>query len=274
MEYVFLRFPLFKDKAVTLSYDDGVTADKRFVEILNKYNIKCTFNVSTGLAPNEGRIHLDEMVDLYKGHEIAAHGKYHHSLAELSTQEAVCDVIDCKRELEYLTGERIIGMAYASGSYDDTVVNILDMCGIKYCRTTKATYNFFIPNDWLRLHPTCHHNYDKLFDLVEEFVTCTQPIYYWARHAKLFYLWGHSYEFDNDNNWDRIEEFCKRVGNRDDIWYATNKEVYDYVEAFKQLEFFANGKKVYNPTSKTIYFDYFEGKYQIKPGETISLVKE
>ena len=71
MEYVFLRFPLFKDKAVTLSYDDGVTADKRFVEILNKYNIKCTFNVSTGIAPNEGRIHLDEMVGLYKSFKVS-----------------------------------------------------------------------------------------------------------------------------------------------------------------------------------------------------------
>ena len=42
----------FKDsgklKAVTFSYDDGMTQDIRLIELLNKYNLKCTFNINSG----------------------------------------------------------------------------------------------------------------------------------------------------------------------------------------------------------------------------------
>lgn len=42
---------------------------------------------------------------------------------------------------------------------------------------------------------------------------------------RLFYVWGHSYEFDVDRSWARMEDFCARVGRRDDVWYATNGEI-------------------------------------------------
>ena len=35
--YRFLRFPNFKFKAVTLSYDDCVVFDRKLIEILDKY---------------------------------------------------------------------------------------------------------------------------------------------------------------------------------------------------------------------------------------------
>ncbi len=43
----------------------------------------------------------------------------------------------------------------------------------------------------------------------------------------MMYVWGHSYEFTNQNNWELMEDFCKLVGGRDDIWYATNIEIVD-----------------------------------------------
>lgn len=41
----------------------------------------------------------------------------------------------------------------------------------------------------------------------------------------LFYVWGHSYEFDVNNNWERIEEFCKMLGGRDDIFMVPTHNV-------------------------------------------------
>ena len=38
-----------KKKAVTFSYDDGVTQDVHLVELLNKYDLKCTFNINSQL---------------------------------------------------------------------------------------------------------------------------------------------------------------------------------------------------------------------------------
>lgn len=46
-----------KKKAITFSFDDGVTQDIRMIEILNKYGLKCTFNL------NSEFLGLDETLD-------------------------------------------------------------------------------------------------------------------------------------------------------------------------------------------------------------------
>ena len=83
----------------------------------------------------------------------------------------------------------------------------------------------------------------------------------------MFYLWGHSYEFNDDNNWELIEEFCKRVANRQDVWYATNVEIYDYVKAFEALQFSVDGNRIFNPTATTVYLEIDGKQVAVKPGE-------
>jgi hypothetical protein len=67
------------------------------------------------------------------------------------------------------------------------------------------------------------------------------------------YVWGHSYEFDRDSTWGLIEEFCKMMSRREDIWYATNLGICNYVNAVRSLEYSADGKKVYNPSVTTVW---------------------
>ena len=74
-----------------------------------------------------------------------------------------------------------------------------------YSRTTKTTYKFGFPENWLLLHPTCHHNYENLEELIKNFVETPNR---WG-NAEMFYLWGHSYEFDNNDNWDVIDKFAE-----------------------------------------------------------------
>ncbi|MEJ0000406.1 MAG: hypothetical protein WDO13_15365 [Verrucomicrobiota bacterium] len=62
----------------------------------------------------------------------------------------------------------------------------------------------------------------------------------WRSQLRLLYVWGHSYEFDRDKNWELIEQFGAKVGGRDDIWYATNIEIVDYCEALRRVEFSAD----------------------------------
>ena len=100
-----------------------------------------------------------------------------------------------------------------------------------------------------------------------------QKAYSANRYPRLFYIWGHSFEFDRNNNWERLEEICQKLGGKEDVWYATNIEIYDYVQAYKSLIYSANGRKVYNPTLFTIWFDVDSKLYSIKPGETICIEK-
>lgn len=275
----FMLFPNFADKAVTLSYDDGSIHDKKFVSIINKYGLKATFNVSSGKFPKEGEdswyLSANEALKLYEGHEIAIHGQYHLSLNAVPASQATQDVLLDRLALEDLTGKIVNGMAYANGAVDDTAVEIVKNCNIHYARTTVSTENFDIPVDWLRMPATCHHKNPKLMQLAESFLAPTISSYSWAYKPKLFYLWGHSYEFNNDNNWEILENFCQKVAGREDVWYATNGEIYDYVTAFDSLVYSANGKVVYNPTNTTIYYkNIFTGnKYEIRPGETVNVDK-
>ena len=105
-------------------------------------------------------------------------------------------------------------------------------------------------------------------DLAKKFVEET-PRY--SSDNWMFYLWGHSYEFDTDDNWDVIENFAQYVGGKDDIWYATNIEIYDYVQAYRQLQTSVDKKIVHNPTAMDIWFSQNLKTYCVKAGETLYL---
>lgn len=274
MKYTMMKFPGFKSKAVTISYDDGVIFDKRLIEIMDKNGLKGTFNLNSGhFGHGELRLTEEQALALYanSGHEVAVHGKKHLSLAEVQDAVAVDEVLNDRIALENLFDTFITGMAYANGSYDDRVVDILKKCGIEYARITPPTEKFEIPNDWLRWAPTCHHSHPKLMEFARAFVEDEPYWYYWGQFPKLFYLWGHSYEFNGNDNWSVFEEFAEYVGNREDIWYATNIEIYKYVKAFEALQFSANGEKVYNPTAMDVYLNYFKEEILVKSGETKKL---
>ena len=147
---------------------------------------------------------------------------------------------------------------------------ILELCGINYCRTTVYTHKFNFPENWLELNPTCHHDDEKLFELADEFLDSRKKDYYWSNFPKMFYVWGHSFEFDRKNNWERIEKFCEKVANKSDVWYATNGEIYDYVKAFHRLEYSVNGKKIKNPTDKDIWINYIGEDIFIPKGATVT----
>ena len=118
-----------------------------------------------------------------------------------------------------------------------------------------------MPKDWLEWQATCHHN-NNLLEYGKQFVDLFKKQYLY-----LMYVWGHSYEFTDKDNWNVIEDFCELVGNRDDIWYATNIEIYDYMDAAKRLQFSADLSFVYNPNAISIWLNV-AGEYVEVPGGT------
>ena len=218
-----------KNKALSFSYDDGVEMDRRLVEIFNRYGMKCTFNLNSGIMTPESswvnngvvirRMPAEGLPELYKGHEIAAHCVTHADLTKLDAEAARNEVADDKAALEKLFGSEIRGMAYPYGAYNDETVQIIEECGIRYCRTVNDTHSFRQPADLLRFGATCHHRYEGLFDLLDEFLR------YEGEEPAAFIVWGHSYEFAVNDNWERIEKFCELAAGHDDIFYGTNSEL-------------------------------------------------
>lgn len=264
-----------KLKVLTMSYDDGVVQDIRLIDIMNKYGLKGTFNINSGLYLEEnahrdkfyGRMKLSEAKSLYinSGHEVAIHGLSHLFLEKLDSAEIIYEITEDKKNIEKEYGIIARGMAYPFGTYNDLVVDILEKCHISYSRTTRATGSFCFPENWLELHPTCHHNYEGLEELTKSFIEKGSK---W-NNCEMFYLWGHSYEFDNNDNWDVIEKFAEYAGGHEHIWYATNIEIYDYVNAYKRLESSYDKNILYNPSIIDVWVEIEGNIYCIEAGKTV-----
>lgn len=282
--YRYLRFPEGKAKVVTFSYDDGHICDIRLSDLFTKYGLKATFNFNSykmrdnGISVEDAKAHI-----LDKGHEIAVHGAFHRAEGRQRPAEAIRDVLTCREELENTFGRIIRGMAYPDSgirkisnctSYE-TIKRYLTDLDIAYSRTLNQDNNDFeLPLDWHAWVPTAHHGNAKLFDWIEEFVNFDVIGFEGSlahRFPRLFYVWGHSFEFDRAQNWDRAEEMCQKLSGHDDIWYATNIEIYEYVTAYNSLVYSMDGKRVYNPTATKIWFEADRTPYVIEPGETITI---
>ena len=285
MRYRFLRFPEGKIKAVTFSYDDGCRADIKLSELLCKYSLKGTFNLNSAwLGKDNTCWHLtkeeikEHIID--KGHEIAVHGEEHKANGNIRAVEGIKDVLNCRLTLEDVFDTIVRGMAYPDSGirhfHNNTKVEditcYLKELDIKYARTLgEINDSFNLPLDWHQWMPTAHHDDSVVFDLIDRFTAYELPSWHAVRLPKLFYLWGHAYEFNDNNNWDRMEEICKKLSGKDDTWYATNIEIYEYVEAYNSLVFSADSTRIYNPTARKIWFEVDATDYTIEPGETIKI---
>lgn len=267
-------YPEGKKQALTMSFDDNQDFDRRLVALFDKYGIKGTFNINSstlgGTAESncDGNVYVtaEELNDLYKNHEIAVHGLDHKFILGLTDPMIVNEFLQDRKNLESYTGRIINGCAYAFGWHNEHVMTILKQLGIKYSRGVNDTNNFFPPMDFLDWCPTCHQGSENLMALCDTFLDCPGYI-----ELPLMYVWGHSFEFGRSGDWSQIEKFCEKMSGKDFIWYATNMEICNYIQATRSLETSADCKTIYNPTLITIWFKDNGKEYILKPGQTVKL---
>lgn len=239
-----------KRKAITFSYDDGVQQDKRLIEILDRYSLKSTFNINSGLFDkhtsheatifgtktifNNHRIPVDEFKQVYENHEVAAHSVHHPILTQLSDDDVVFQMREDAINLEKLTGYKINGFAYPGGYceyYDERVKNLIkDNTNLYYGRTAKSCYSFDVPRDLMMFFPTVSQREIEMREkLARDFIHLE------TEKPQIFYIWGHSYELDvNERIWTEFERFCELIAGKDDIYYGTNDQVFRYFSLNKK----------------------------------------
>ncbi len=225
-----------KLKAITFSYDDAVTQDIEFIELLNKYNLKSTFNINSELLGLKGilirenkrvahyKVHRDDVKGIYDGHEVAVHTLTHPKLPELEEAEIIRQVEQDRLNLSEIVGYEVVGMAYPGGGVnnDDRVAEIIkNNTGVKYSRTITCNNSFDIQDNLYRFNPTAYHlDFDDIMKMGQEFINLK------PNKPQIFYVWGHTYEFDYRSDYlVKMEEFLKLISGHDDIFYGTNKEV-------------------------------------------------
>ena len=220
-----------KRKAVTFSYDDGVTQDVRFIELLNRYGLKATFNLNSQLLGKEGsllrngqtvshnKVAPGDVRSIYEGHEVAAHTLTHPNLTKIDDpQEIIRQVEQDRLNLSELCGYEVLGMAYPCGGVnnDDRVAKIIrEGTGIRYARALETTGSFAPQSNLYRFRGTIYHHeeWDRLFEIGERFLADQ------SEEPALLYIWGHTYEFDIfPERWSRIEEFFQLISGRADVF--------------------------------------------------------
>ena len=197
--------------------------------MLDRYGLRCTFNLNLGRQKDSDTFvksgivvrHLDaeELPKVYAHHEVAGHTYTHKHLEQLEEDDIREQITRCQDGLAQLFGREIPGMAYPYGTYDDRVIRIAQEAGVRYARTCVQTEGFGVSTDLLRLPSTCRHANPRLLELARAFVEAEPDT------PQLFYLWGHSYEFDERDNWELMEDCCRILAGHDDIFYGTNSEV-------------------------------------------------
>ena len=225
-----------KKKAVTFSFDDGVTQDIRLIEIFDKYGLKGTLNLNSGFLGLDGtldrngrivrhdKISADKIKEVYKNHEIAVHTLTHPFLPSCDEAEIIKQVENDRQNLSKICGYEVVSMAYPCGgpNNDDRVAEIIkNNTGVRFARGLDSTYSFDLQENLLRFKPTVYYIEECLDEVVDKFLALDNDT------PALLYIWGHSYEMDAQYiSWEKFEEVCKKLSGHDDIFYGTNREVF------------------------------------------------
>lgn len=230
-------------KALTFSYDDGVTQDRRLIEIFNKYGLKATFNLNSellglpgalvrdGVRISHDKIRPEEVKDVYAGHEVAVHTLTHPNLTQIEDDaEVIRQVEEDRKNLSALVGYEVLGMAYPCGGVncdDRTARLIRENTPIRYARTITTTHSFACYPDLYQYKGSVYHHgeFDLMLEMGERFLASDPET------PQVFYIWGHAYEFDIfPERWAQFEAFCAKMSGRDDIFYGTNLQVLAQME--------------------------------------------
>lgn len=261
------RYPNGKHFAVTFSYDDGDKADRRLVDIFNNYGMKATFNLIPSRFDGETVVSLGELRSLYDGHEIACHSYSHPHLARLPLTGQSREIALGRLSLERLSGRLVRGMATPYGEKNDDTIVAMKAAGMAYCRNAGVSGGLSVPADFLDWTPSCHHTGAPA--VIEKFRN--EWIHQPWQYGGLLFIWGHSFEFDRADNWELAEQICSSLAGIDDVWFATNIEIYDYITAQRALVISCDGDVIFNPSAVDVWVSQNGSPICIKGGEIIRL---
>lgn len=219
-------------KIVSLSFDDGTIYDLRFIELLNKYNIRATLNLNSDLdnfvwyfgeTPIE-RLKLNEVVEKYKGHEVCSHSLTHPYFSSLNKEEIIRQVKEDCENLSKIFNRDINAFAFPFHDQTEEHIQILkENLNLNYIR-----YSYFeesyLPEDRYHIPLNALYNDNDLYEKLEKFKNNDLD-------NSLFVIAGHSYEFEVRNEWDRIEELLKYLSSNKDIVVLPLIEAIDVIFA-------------------------------------------
>lgn len=264
-------YPQGKEKAFSVSYDDGVLQDIRLVELMNRYGIRGTFNLNSSLMESGftwlhengmqvSRLTPAQAAGLYDGHEIASHTLTHPYMHDLTEAEILYQMSEDKRALEEMFSREVEGFAVPFEYYSPLIAHCAKACGFLYARMSEFTGTYCPWQDRYYWKCGMFHLQPELMEYVSKFLTCEEEL-------ALCQIVGHSYDLDAEDLWDTTEEIFRSVAARQDIWLATNVQIVGYLMAMSALEV-ADGCAV-NRSDRELWLKVDGRIVALQPGEFV-----
>ena len=233
---------------MTTSWDDGHPLDLRIADLLASYGLAGTFYVSRKtswpiMTPREIR-------ELSSKFEIGGHLIEHLSLDQLPDERALEQLLGSREWIEEVTGKPCRALCFPGGKYRRDQLGLVQKAGYLAARTTELLSTAFprqvnglaLLSTTVQAYPHSRLSYAKnalkrrsLANLFR-----TRALFYghdWLElarnllertlcHRGVFHLWGHSWEIEQEQQWDRLKELLAvMAANRDKLTIMTNSEV-------------------------------------------------
>ena len=264
-------YPEGKTKAFNVTYDDGVLQDKEFVQILNKYGIKGTFNLNSELMKNQfawfhecgmvvKRLSEADVKDLYDGHEIASHTLTHPNMQGMSAEQILREMSQDKDNLENIFGTKVLGFAVPFNYYSDLIAECAKIVGFEYARTSDMSGGYTPCEEEYYWRAGIFHLSSELESYIDVFLETDEEL-------AVAQIVGHTYDFDAERNWDQMENLLAKVASDDKIWFATNLELVRYLKAMKNTE--VTDDYIQNHGKVDVWFEVNGTVHCIKPDEKV-----
>jgi peptidoglycan-N-acetylglucosamine deacetylase len=228
---------------ITTSWDDGHPLDFKIADLLQKYKLGGTFYIPKSNAEND--VMSESMIQaLSKDFEIGGHTMNHLSADQVSPQKWEEEVNACYNWLSELTGIKPVCFCFPRGIYNDVAAAAVFKAGFKLARTTELM-NITKPQA-LKIVPTTIQIYDhSRLTYLKHLVKRRRfaNLFLWIRNNSekeldrltdkyvkqmiatrgYLHLWGHSWEIEKYNLWDKLETVFKRISGLEETNYVPNK---------------------------------------------------
>lgn len=221
-----------RERYVTISVDDGHPTDLRTAELLHKYGLTATFYVP---GSNFERVLMtrSQIRDIDRQFEVGSHTLSHIRLTQMSQQRAWQEITDGKKDSEDTLGHEVIAFCYPGGKFNRRIARQVEKAGFLAARTCRYFLTDF-PRDpfcWdistyantypayvqvrhclLESHFSGAYRYLTTFKArvpwVAQFICALDDV---ARNGGMAHLYFHSWEIDQNGEWDKLEELFKII---------------------------------------------------------------
>lgn len=211
-------------KYFVFAIDDGTSFDKKVIEIFNRYHIKATFNLNSGLQDyvwykNDfavTRLNLEENKDIYKGHEVASHSLTHPFLTSLPDEGVYYEVKEDIENLKRIFNREIKTFSFPFDEFDERCIEIIKNLCISHIILPKIDDSFKFPVDTFHIKVSSW-NIDDALIKTERFIK--------DETAEIFIYLSHSYDYEYDQSYDKLEKLCQIVTKEKDIKIINIKDI-------------------------------------------------